>query len=290
MAGNLSARFTVCPNRRLFAPEGAVRHNSCMVVFHEAPVARDGRAIGEKQMTRKFAVSALAALAFAAAPATAVVYDVASSFDGVNNPAGPFTFGYVDAGLTSFTPFAASGFASGCLGNSALTCITGGGQPALGAYKNTSASAQNNVVGTINVPGDALFLHPGTSLLSAITFTAPTSALYNYSVSVNLLTNQNPTGVDLFTGNFFGGPLNGFLTASLPANLGASYAFAGGINLSAGDTIFLAIGPAGDYRYDSTQVSWTMAAVPEPVTWTMMIAGFGLVGIAARRRSVAIAA
>lgn len=232
----------------------------------------------------------LAAAAFAAAPATAVTYDVASSFDGVSNPAGPFTFGYIDAGLTTFTPFATSGFASGCLGNSSLTCITGGGEPALGAYKNTSASAQNNVVGTINVPGDALFIHPGTSLLSAITFTAPTSAIYYYSVGANLLTNQNPTGVDLLAGNFFGGPLSVGSTFSLPAVLGASDGFAGSIALSVGDTIFLAVGPAGDYRYDSTQISWTMSAVPEPVTWTMMIAGFGMVGVAARRRKAAVAA
>ena len=234
---------------------------------------------------------ALAAAAFAAAPAIAVTYDAASSFNGVNNPAGPFTFGYVDAGLTTFTPFAASGFASGCLGNSAISCITGGGEPALGAYKNMSASAQNNVSGTINVPGNALFIHPGPSLLAAITFTAPTSALFTYAVSVNLLTNQNPTGVDLFTGNLVGGPLNGALLASLPANLGASYSFAGSIGLSAGDTIFLAIGPAGDFRFDSTQVSWSMTAVPEPITWTMMIAGFGLTGaVLRRRRSVAATA
>ncbi len=34
----------------------------------------------------------------------------------------------------------------------------------------------------------------------------------------------------------------------------------------------------------------TLTAVPEPAAWTLMIAGFGLVGAAARRRSVAAAA
>ena len=37
--------------------------------------------------------------------------------------------------------------------------------------------------------------------------------------------------------------------------------------------------------YSATSQSQVIAAVPEPATWAMMIAGFGLVGGIARRRS-----
>lgn len=50
----------------------------------------------------------------------------------------------------------------------------------------------------------------------------------------------------------------------------------------AGDT--LTINLAG-ISYDSdSRIDLTFQAVPEPATWAMMIAGFGLVGFAARRR------
>jgi hypothetical protein len=40
--------------------------------------------------------------------------------------------------------------------------------------------------------------------------------------------------------------------------------------------------PDGDY--DDFIVRATVTGVPEPATWAMLIAGFGLVGFAARRR------
>jgi hypothetical protein len=44
----------------------------------------------------------------------------------------------------------------------------------------------------------------------------------------------------------------------------------------------------GDKDYDDLQFVWTNA-VPEPSAWALMIAGFGLVGTALRRRRAAIA-
>ncbi len=41
---------------------------------------------------------------------------------------------------------------------------------------------------------------------------------------------------------------------------------------------------------DSLAVTSISAAVPEPASWALMVAGFGLVGFAARRRSVTVAA
>jgi len=48
-------------------------------------------------------------------------------------------------------------------------------------------------------------------------------------------------------------------------------------------------GTAGDYGSLAYSATFT-DGVPEAATWAMMIAGFGLVGIAARRRKVALAA
>ncbi|NJC33062.1 hypothetical protein GGR88_000536 [Sphingomonas jejuensis] len=44
-------------------------------------------------------------------------------------------------------------------------------------------------------------------------------------------------------------------------------------------------GPAGDFNFEVAA-----AAVPEPATWAMMIAGFGMVGMAARRGRAVVAA
>lgn len=49
--------------------------------------------------------------------------------------------------------------------------------------------------------------------------------------------------------------------------------------------------PSWNYFFDTGDVVFeaTFAAVPEPATWAMLIAGFGMVGAAARRRRPAIA-
>lgn len=47
-------------------------------------------------------------------------------------------------------------------------------------------------------------------------------------------------------------------------------------------------GPEGNVGLSTLRFDGT-AGIPEPMTWTMMILGFGLVGLAARRRPVATA-
>lgn len=238
------------------------------------------------------AIAATAAFSVAATSASAVTYDVASSYNGVNNPAGPFTFGYINLATTSFTAFSTANFASPCLGNAALSCITDGIEPALGVYKNMTGVPLNGVVSTIDVPANALFLHPGPTLIAAVAFTSPTTTIYNYSSFLRLLTNTSPTGVDLYVG-FGTGLVLEFIDigTSLPATLGASLSEAGPIPMTAGSTVFFGIGAGTDYRFDSTQFELTLTTVPEPANWAMLIAGFGLTGaMMRRRRAVAIAA
>ena len=53
---------------------------------------------------------------------------------------------------------------------------------------------------------------------------------------------------------------------------------------------FLAVGTPGGAPPISFLDGVYIAGVPEPTTWAMMLAGFGLVGFAARRRSTVVAA
>lgn len=63
--------------------------------------------------------------------------------------------------------------------------------------------------------------------------------------------------------------------------------------LSGGSNGSFSIGGNGlgsNYYFNTSTVSMQVAAVPEPASWAMLIAGFGLVGAAARRRRAAVAA
>ncbi len=94
--------------------------------------------------------------------------------------------------------------------------------------------------------------------------------------------------------------INGVLqyAALAPADIGAfeinpDVAYASGnftrglVALNAGDVLsFKAITIPSGYTDGTIAVT---NAVPEPATWAMMIAGFGLVGFAARRRTAATA-
>lgn len=210
-----------------------------------------------------------------ATPATAVTtYSAFDSFDGSGNPAGPFSFGYTD--LITFTPFAPANFSNCAPG---LLCLDFPAlEPALGAYKNITG-APFTAFGTVDVPADVIFLHPGPTLYSYVAFTAPTTGTYSGAVFAELLSNSTITNVDLA----LGGGGNVFNTATLTA-LDPEYSSQGLIQLAAGDTIFVAVGPSGNYQFDSTRVDFTLSYVPEPAAWTLLIGGFGLVGASLRRR------
>jgi hypothetical protein len=53
---------------------------------------------------------------------------------------------------------------------------------------------------------------------------------------------------------------------------------------------FLAVGTPGGAPPISFLDGVSLTAVPEPASWALMLAGFGLVGLAARRRTTTLAA
>ncbi len=76
------------------------------------------------------------------------------------------------------------------------------------------------------------------------------------------------------------------------ANRTAIDAVITGLNLAPGESIFLrwsdANIPFNDHGLAIDDFELSAVAVPEPSTWLMLIAGFGLVGAAARRRRVGV--
>ena len=227
-------------------------------------------------MFKRLAALALFA-SIAVAPAMAVTYDAAASFNGVSNPAGPFTFGQYDG--TTFTAF--TNFSTCQPG---LSCLLSSTEAALGAYKNVTG-APLTAFTTVDVPTGALFLHPGQTLQAYVMFTSPTTAVYDISIFAGLLSNSTITGTTLGSG-FIIGNVNISSGAQALTEAFPTYSVSGQILINAGDSIYLTLGNAGDYSYDSTQFGLTLtnAAVPEPAMWGLMIVGFGLVGVASRRR------
>lgn len=222
----------------------------------------------------------IATLAFAAVagPASAATYDAFSSFTGTNT-GGAFTYGSFD-GANTFTPY---NDAPGCAARiSDVICTSNGDLP--GAFKSTSGAHQS---GTVQVPGNALLLHPGAGVNedSAVVFTAPTAGRYKFTFSA-FVADNSPTGVNIvsFSPGFFT-MQQAALSAANPTFSGTQTSF-----VPAGLQIGLAVNNGGLYYNDSTGVNFTVTQVPEPAAWSLMIAGFAMTGFAARRRTVAVAA
>ena len=104
-----------------------------------------------------------------------------------------------------------------------------------------------------------------------------------------LLGTFTPTDVLALVGNsgpYFGNPNNG-------QNGGQPYVFVNFYKLSGGfdQIIFRQTDPGAGYESDNHTVGWwkdqggnPVPGIPEPSTWAMLIAGFGMIGMAMRRR------
>ncbi len=222
------------------------------------------------------AATALIASAAIAVPASAAVfYDAFTSFDGTQG-AGNFSYGSFSAVNQSFTPFGAG--MAGCAGLITNTiCL--GGLP--GVFKTTAGA---HTSGSVIVPDDRLIVHPGNGDDAVyVEFTAPTLSTYvllaNFSVQ-----DTNPSGLDI---SFFlrsGGVLQFIdpVDSLGTGNLSASYFDFG--PLAVGDSVGFIFDKQGVYFNDSTGLSLGLVAVPEPDSWVMLIAGFGITGAVMRRR------
>lgn len=226
------------------------------------------------------AAAAIAAVSFAAMPAAAATFDAFAAFDGTSATSGPFSFGTVSGTTYSALPTGGT-----CLIANTV-CLTSGNY--LGIYKTADGLAHPGT-GTIDVPGDALIFHPGSAgEVAAVFFTAPTTGVYAATLSAFQATNTNANSVALFGYNGLG--TSSFSFPGLSVGSPDFDYSEGGIALLAGQTIGFGVGYDGNYQYDSTGVNFSVSGpVPEPASWALMIVGFGLVGAAMRRRTLAAA-
>lgn len=131
----------------------------------------------------------------------------------------------------------------------------------------------------------------GTSTLSqSFTATENGSAVITWLAA----NRQNFGGTQTYSVSIFDGASTtnfGSFTNSSGTFLGqttSSFAITNGTNYTLSFTGI----PAGDNTafIDNVAVAVTTSAVPEPSTWALLLAGFGLIGFSARRRRAAVAA
>ncbi len=216
----------------------------------------------------KLLLSATLAAGIAAAPAAAATYDAFTSFDGTQG-AGGFTYGTYDG--TAFTAFTGDTGCSNKISN--VVCL--GDLP--GVFKTTSGAHQS---GTVIVPDDALILHPGPDAgqTSALYFVTPHAGTYRITATA-FVADNNPSGVKLFGFTQFGRFDFATLDAAHP-----TFTFTETDPFPGAYTLGFGVDYDGSYNNDSTGVNFTVTSVPEPATWSLMIAGFALTGFGARRR------
>ena len=219
-----------------------------------------------KMLGLAFAVAAT----MAAAPAAAVDFTVGN---GTTQNCFPFGCQIAGQAATRYQQvYAASAFPGAItITGLTFTVFSGSGQlidgPVSISLSTTSAglASLNNTDFNANVGGDAAVVFAGA--LPAIsggllTFTLTTPFSYN-PAGGNLLLDlsRTRTGADFF-GTFFTAA-NGESTVVSRAHNYGTGTIGSGLN---------------------TTFSTGAAVVPEPASWAMLIAGFGLVGAAARRR------
>lgn len=232
-------------------------------------------------MNRFAAIGAAVALAFAA-PSAALTFDAFSSFDGTPG-AGNFGYGTTDytTGPTFFT------VNTGCIpGTLCLAAASGATPPSV--FKSTVAGS----FGTVIVPDDRLVVHPGPTATDGgvfVAFFSPIASEFEVRAAFSVQ-DTSPTGVavSFLYEPVFGVPNFSFLGRLDAQTLSGSYATR--VLLPAGGILAVIVDKDGDYSNDSTGLNLTLTAVPEPATWGMMIAGFGLIGTVLRRRGAAAAA
>jgi hypothetical protein len=231
-------------------------------------------------MIQNLRLAAVAAITLASSPAAAVSYDAVTQFSTISST-GTWSYGFGTIG-SSFTAAATGGACAldlFCWQPLATTL----GTPLIAL--NTSAG--NLAFPTGWIPNNMLDLHPGPSGAedAIVRFTAPSAGMYSFSGMFGTI-GYDATGV-LALGY---GPAGLLFSGSLPnaapgfGQFGSTYSFFGTVLLAAGDALDFGVNNAGIFYGDSTMLSLNVANVPEPASWAMLIAGFGLTGAAMRRR------
>ena len=230
----------------------------------------------------KFLTLAATMVALAAAPAVAATYVAFDSFNGANGNNG-FFYGYTNG--ATLTAFDGSTTGAACALGAGSTCLFSTSQGAL-----PQASVGGSFP-TVSVPTDAILVHPGDSSQLSVYggFVAATAGSYTYTIDLKSVGIDTTNGIGYTTFTSIGGVVTLGARSVLPTYQSLT-SLSGTQLLAAGQTFGVIVDSNGNYGGDSTGLNFTISNVPEPATWGLMIAGFVMVGFAARRRQTTVAA
>ena len=235
-------------------------------------------------------IAAVASL-LAAAPTSAVTYDLYDSFNGLAS-AGNFNFIQFQASnLNARSPLKAAGT---CYPG--VQCLTFNGvittETNLFFLKNVSGATIN--FGGNNFLASTLIFHPGKTYDAGVIFVAPTTGYYRGNAAFSLTTTNTPTGVKLSNYKLSSSGVMTKLSDLLLSASKRSDSASGTIFLNAGEGMGFGINLNGTLAtsndHDSTSISYQIEAIPEPASWMLLIAGFGMTGAVLRRRPTPAAA
>lgn len=123
-------------------------------------------------------------------------------------------------------------------------------------------------------------LHPGPSdEFSILRFTAPASATYALTSAFNMRSFAGSHSTDVYV------LLNGGTQFSaVTANFDDTRSFSGLFALAVGDKLDFVVGSNGNFLGDTTELRVSLAPVPEPETYALMLGGLAMLGACLRRR------
>jgi len=157
-----------------------------------------------------------------------------------------------------------------------------------GVYPVGSAWLANDATSAWLTPtrnqGDSLDPSVNGSYVYSLAFDLTGFHADTASFTGRFLVDNQVSSITLNGNTIFTGPAGGF-TASNWTNFGSSNGFVKGLNVLQINAVNLAQNSGNPAGLRVEFIDSSVAAVPEPATWALMMAGFGLTGFAMRRRT-----